>query len=254
MFKNYAPLLIALLFFSLSQKSWAAIKDDFSSEDFEDIEFIVKDEIKINDPLEKYNRKIFTFNETVDKCCIEKIAKAYRNNMPKTVRVSVRNFLDNLYSPMTVFNSILQGKVDNSLATLSSFMINTTIGLGGIFDVAGKKGIYYNQEDFGQTLGNYGIDYGIYLVLPVFGPSSGRDLTGFAVDKAINPMAFNAFDIGENEFIMDANYRIASAFISGIDQRESLIDIIDGVRQDSFDPYATLRSAYLQKRFAEIKK
>lgn len=252
---KYYIIFFLITFLSLlSFESYAAKMDDFSQDDFDDIELTSTNDFEIKDPLERYNRKIFSFNESVDRCCIESIAKAYRQGMPKFARQSIRNFLNNLYSPVSVFNSMLQGKVDNSLSTFSSFLVNTTIGVGGLFDVAGKKGIYYNQEDFGQTLGHYGVNYGFYLVLPILGPSSGRDFGGFVVDKSVNPIELNLLNIGDKENFIKPEYRIALALLAGVDKRESFIDILDDIRKDSFDPYATLRSAYLQKRDSEIKK
>jgi len=252
--KDYIAFFISIFLILFSFNSYSAKMDDISQDDFDDIEFTSENKFQIKDPLEKYNRKIFSFNESVDKCCIEYVARAYRKGMPKFARTSIRNFLNNLYSPISVFNSVLQGKTDNSLSNFSSFLINTTVGIGGIFDVAGKKGINYNQEDFGQTLGHYGFNYGFYIVLPILGPSSGRDFSGFLVDKSVNPIELNFLDIGGEENFINSNYRIGIAMMSGIDKRESFIDIIDDIRQDSFDPYATLRSAYIQRRDSEIKK
>jgi phospholipid-binding lipoprotein MlaA len=169
------------------------------------------------------------------------------------VRNVVRNFVTNLSLPVSTFNSILQGKSENSLATFSHFLINSTIGIGGLFNVAGEKNIRYNQEDFGQTLGHYGVDSGIYIMITFLGPSSARDLGGLAIDKSVNPIEFNLLEVGGERNLMPTDYRLALATTTGIDKRESLIDIIEDVRKDSFDFYATLRSAYIQKRVTEIK-
>lgn len=210
--------------------------------------------IEIYDPLEKYNRKIYAFNDALDRYFLEHIAIAYRDSLPRKVRKSIRNFLTNLSLPISTFNSILQGKVDNSLATFSNFLINSTIGLAGLFDVAGEKGIRYDQEDFGQTLAYYGVETGAYLVLPILGPSSSRDFAGLIVDKSLNPIEFNILEIGGSENLIDANYLFGIAAASGVDTRESLIEAIRDIRKDSFDPYSTIRSAYLQKRSDNIKK
>lgn len=208
---------------------------------------------EIYDPLEKANRKIFIFNDYLDLYLIEHLAVFYRQKVPKPARSSVRNFLTNLSAPISSINSFLQGKTDNGLATFSSFLINSTIGIGGIFDVAGQKGVRYKSEDFGQTLGYYGVNSGAYLVMPIFGPSSIRDLGGFLVDKSVGPLDFNLLEIGGSANLVKNEYRISLAGASGVDKRESLIDILDGIKKESFDPYATIRSAYLQKRSTDIK-
>ena len=208
----------------------------------------------IRDPFEKYNRKVYAFNEFVDRYFLEYVAIAYRREVPKKVRKSVRNFLTNLTSPLSAVNSLLQGKTDNALATFSNFLVNSTIGVAGFINVAEEKGITYHREDFGQTLGHYRVGSGYYLMLPILGPSSTRDFAGLAVDKAVGPLDFNQLEIGGRVNAVDSGYRLALAAITGIDKREQLIDIIDDIRVDSFDPYATIRSAYLQRRLSEIKQ
>ncbi len=206
----------------------------------------------IHDPFENFNRKVYKFNDTLDRYFIEHIARTYRKSVPKPARTSIRNFLDNLTLPISALNSFAQGKVDNGLSTISSFLINSTLGLGGFFEVASKKGIDYDREDFGQTLGYWGASSDNFLMLPFFGPSNVRDLSGFIFDRSLDPAGFNALHIGGNSDFVDGKYRIANTGIKVIDNREELLDIIDGVRKDSFDPYATIRSAYLQRRLAQI--
>lgn len=222
-----------------------------ADEDFETYETAEAEEIY--DPYENVNRKIFALNDVFDRYFAEPIAKGYRSLIPRPARNSVRNFLNNLASPISGVNSLMQGKVDNSLATFSNFFINSTIGIGGLFDVAGQKGIIYKSEDFGQTLGHYGTKPGAYLLLPVLGPSTIRDFGGWSTDTAIHPLGFNLLHIGGEINLVDPDYRYGLAIMSGIDMRESLIDIIEDIRKDSFDPYATIRSAYMQKRATDIK-
>lgn len=224
---------------------------NFKSDD--EFETYETEEKEIYDPLEKYNRKIYAFNDALDRYFLECVAKTYRQGVPKNLRNVIRNFVTNLSLPISTFNSLLQGKVDNGLATFSNFLINSTIGVGGLFNVATKKGIRYSPEDFGQTLGHYGMTSGAYLILPILGPSSTRDFGGLLVDKSVNPIEFNFLEVGGTTNLIDVKYRIGIATTSGIDQREALIDIIDDIRRESFDPYATIRSAYLQKRVADIK-
>jgi phospholipid-binding lipoprotein MlaA len=233
---------------------WAKVDSDqvFESEDeFEEYER--ENTVEIYDPLEKVNRKIFVFNDYLDRYFIEHVAIFYRDSVPQKARSSIRNFLTNLSSPVSSLNSVLQGKIDNGLATFSSFLINSTVGIGGMFDVAGEKGILYKTEDFGQTLGHYGMNPGPYLVIPLLGPSSARDASGLVVDGSVNPTGFNLLSIGGSKNLIDGEYRLTLAALGGIDKRESLIDILASIRTESFDPYATIRSAYLQKRFTDIK-
>jgi len=210
--------------------------------------------VKINDPFEKINRKIFAINETFDRYFFEHVAKTYRKAVPNPARKLIRNFLSNLSLPVSAVNSIAQGKIDNGLATFSTFLINSTIGIGGLFNIAQSKGISYHFEDLGQTLGFYNLSQGSFLMLPVLGPSTTRDFSGWVIDKAINPLGINALEIGGSHDLIDNQFIFTTSSLYSIDTRESLIDIIDDIRQDSFDPYATIRFAYLQKRAREIQK
>lgn len=230
--------------------------DNFTKvDDLDDSEFeidSVQSTAQPSDPLEKYNRKIHNFNEHFDRYFFRHIALAYRESLPNQVRKSIRNFITNIYLPISFVNSLAQGKIDNSLATFSHFLINTTLGVGGLFDVASKKQIRYNQEDFGQTLGHYNFGAGAYLVLPFLGPSSTRDFSGMIVDKSVNPLDFGLIEFRGEEFL-DPDYRFALSGVNAVDKRESLLDLVDDIRKDSFDPYATIRSAYLQKRLNDIQ-
>ncbi len=209
---------------------------------------------EIYDPWEKYNRKVFAFNEVFDKAITRNVALAYEKGVPKSIRSSVRNFLVHVTSPIALLNSALQGKMENTMATFSRFLINTTIGLGGLFDVAVDKGIKSNSENFSQTMGFYGVGSGAYLVLPILGPSSTRDFLGFAVDKGIDPLGFNVLRIGGANELFEAEVLLSLALVGGIDKRESLLDIVDDVRKESFDPYATMRSFYLQNQQSQIER
>jgi phospholipid-binding lipoprotein MlaA len=252
MFKKFAILnLVCAVFLAVfSSDSYAKVVD-FDDSEFE--AFDNQNEEEVYDPLEKYNRKIFVFNDFLDRYFLEYVARGYRDNIPKPARDSVHNFLNNLNSPISAFNSLLQGKGNNGLATFSNFLINSTIGVFGLFDVAGEKGIRYHPEDFGQTLGHYGVKSGPYLMVPFVGPSSIRDLSGTVTDQVVSPASYNYFKIGGKNYLIGDEALIAVTLMHTVDTRESLIDIIDDVRRESFDPYATLRSAYTQKRNNEIK-
>ena len=201
---------------------------------------------KVYDPFESFNRKIFVFNNVVDKIIILPVARGYRKIMPKPIRNSINNFLDNLSTPFSVINSVIQGDGTNAMASFSSFLINSTIGVVGIFDIAGKKNIKYQKEDFGQSFGKYGATPGPYLIIPLIGPNNIRDFSGFAITKFIDPLSINGLKLGDD--LLNDTELFSLAVINVINTRESLIDIIDDVNKNSFDQYATIRSAYSQRR------
>ena len=201
----------------------------------------------IYDPLEDVNRATFAINDALDQAAVRPVAKAYRAVTPKFLRDSVTNFLRNLHSPINVANQILQGDIEGAAGDVSRFMINTSIGVGGLFDVAADTGLEYEHEDFGQTLGVWGIAHGPYLVLPVIGPSSFRDATGLLVDTFADPVRLYLYNTDQEEWYY------ARAIATGIEKREALLDALDDLRTNSFDYYAAVRSAYMQKREAMVR-
>ena len=253
--KNFAILFF--IFLAQSSLAFAAKKSSFEEDEYELYEqsFSQKNEQKIYDPLEKINRKVFYINDFVDIHLTEPVAKGYRSYVPKFFRTSIRNFLINLSLPISAGNSFLQGKVNNGLATTSHFIINSTVGIGGIFNIAEKKKIYYQREDFGQTLGHYGASPGPFLILPLFGPSTVRDATGLAADTSVSFMGLNALKIGgSRESIIEDDVRVGYIIVSGVDKREDLLDVISDARKNSFDIYAAMRSLYIQNRNSKIKE
>jgi phospholipid-binding lipoprotein MlaA len=202
----------------------------------------------IYDPFESVNRKVFAFNELLDQKVALPVIRKYRKHIPKRVRTSVDNFVNNLSTPFSVANSLIQGDGQNAMASFSSFLINSTIGVVGLFDVAGTKKIKYNEEDLGQTFGKYGSKAGPYLVIPFLGPSDARDFSGFVVEKVVNPLAFNGLEVSGKKDLVSDEIAISLALTSAVNTRESLIEIVDDIRKNSFDPYSTIRSAYLQRR------
>jgi phospholipid-binding lipoprotein MlaA len=241
--------LLSILFifntqFALAQEidSQFNFDDEYQGEDFADNE---KNDL-IYDPFEPVNRKIFAFNEILDKSVVLPVAKQYRKRIPSIIRRSIGNFIDNLMSPFSVLNSALQGDGENAMASFSSFLINTTLGIGGLFDVAGSRKIEYEERDFGQTFGKYGVGSGPFLMLPFLGPSNTRDFSGFVVEKVVSPLSINILQVGGSE--LDDYLAFSMLAIRGIDTREGLIEIVDNLRADSFDVYATMRSAYTQRR------
>jgi phospholipid-binding lipoprotein MlaA len=198
---------------------------------------------EVDDPLEPLNRTIFSLNELLDLMFIEPVSIVYGEAVPEVGRQGVRNFLNNLASPMVFLNDLLQGERERAGTTLGRFMINTFFGLG-LFDLATEFGYPRHSEDFGQTLAVWGVGMGPYLVLPVLGPSSVRDGAGRAVD-------FFVLDpVGQ---VTDTAEAIARATADGVDTRQRLTPQINDLRANSLDRYATVRSVYVQLRAAEIR-
>jgi len=200
-----------------------------------------------NDPLEPMNRAIFQFNEVADKVLLRPAAIGYNTVVPKGVRLGIRNFLNNLGSPITILNALLQGEGVRARDTFGRFLTNTIIGLGGLIDVATDAGIPQHYEDFGQTLAVWGINSGPYLVLPVLGPSTFRDGTGEGVAGFLDPAAVY---IREEYGLAGAAVRYT---VDAVDWRAANLKIIDDLRNSSLDFYATVRSAYRQRRAHEIR-
>jgi len=242
-----------IIFIFICSNSFAN-NQDYSDDFFSDNQLSVKEKKHNNDPFEKINRKIFNFNDKLDQMVLRPIAISYRKITPKIIRNSVRNFLKNIQAPLTIVNSLAQVKIDNSMATTSSFLINSTIGIFGFIDVANNKRITYNKEDFGQTLSFYNFPEGPFLMLPLFGPSNFRDFNGLIITKMISPYDANIFKIGDKKRIVTDNAQLAINAVSVIDKRESLIDLMDEIRVDSFDLYSTIKSAYIQNRNFEINR
>lgn len=201
---------------------------------------------EISDPFEGGNRAILSFNEAVDKAVLEPVARGYRYVAPKPVRTGVRNFLRNLKSPVTMGNQLLQGDMEGLANATGRLFINTLLGVGGLIDVADMGGIPYEAEDFGQTLAVWGVGNGPYIMIPLLGPSTMRDGTGMLVDSFADPVRIYMF----NHDLEWLHYTRVG--VSIVDQREELLDLVDDLRRNSFDYYASLRSAYYQRRNALI--
>jgi phospholipid-binding lipoprotein MlaA len=203
-----------------------------------------------NDPLEDANRKIFAFNQFVDRNAIVPAAKAYRAALPDPVRDSVRDFLNNLREPLIFVNDTLQGEFGSAAKTVGRFVVNSTIGMGGVVDVAGRWGIPHHDEDLGLTLGVWGIPEGPYLVVPVLGPSTPRDLGGQVAEGFGDPwnllVTGNPWTLYWIPFVRGA--------VSGIDQRSRYIETLADIERTSLDYYATIRSLYRQRRAALIRR
>lgn len=201
---------------------------------------------EVYDPAEGFNRAVFAFNDAVDTIFLEPVAMGYRFVAPQPVRTGVRNFLRNLKSPMQVVNQTLQGDLNGAGSDVGRFVINSTVGVLGLVDVAAMVGLPYEQEDFGQTLAVWGVGHGPYMILPILGPSSMRDATGLMVDSYADPLRLYLYNTHQEE------WHYARLGLTAISTREELLDLLDDLQKNSFDYYAALRSTYIQRRAALV--
>ena len=219
-----------------------------------DDELVIKkdhpDEIK--DCFEKFNRATFSFNQGLDKVLIKPIAKGYRN-LPAPIQKGTSNAVKNLSNLITIPNNVLQGDIKTAIINTARLAVNTTVGLLGTIDVANKMGFpKYEKEDYGQTLGAWGVGPGCYIVLPILGPSTIRDTAGSFVNALGGDPWYNTSVHGNNEFLSQGVY-IASKALSGIDFRSDNLESLNNLEKNSIDFYASLRSLYLQDRENKIK-
>ena len=204
------------------------------------------------DCFEKLNRATFAFNHGLDKAIIKPIAKGYRN-LPDPIQKGTKNAVTNLSTLITIPNNILQGDVKTAIINTGRLVVNTTVGLLGTVDVANKIGFpKYEYEDYGQTLGKWGVGPGCYVVLPVLGPSTVRDTAGSFANVLGGDPWYNASLHGNNEFLSESAY-ITSKALNGINFRTDNLDSLDNLEKNSIDFYASLRSIYLQDRENKIK-
>ena len=207
---------------------------------------------QVKDCFENLNRATFKLNQVLDGAIIEPIAKAYRT-LPSPIRSGTSNALDNLSSLITIPNNILQGEVKKASINTARLIVNTTVGVFGLFDVAQKIGFEeYEREDYGQTLGTMGFGSGCYLVLPIIGPSTVRDTAGSFINVLGGDPYYNASINGNNEFLSKSQYAATKA-LTGINFRAKNIDSINNLEKNSIDFYASVRSLYLQDRQQKIK-
>ena len=199
------------------------------------------------DPYEATNREIFAFNQSVDRDVLVPVAEAYRSNVPQPVRDGVHNFLQNLDEPLIFAHDVLQAEPGLAANTAGRFVVNSTLGIGGVVDVATAMGIPYHPNDLGITLAHWGFPEGAYLIIPVLGPSNVRDAIGKAGDSFGDPGNIVAGDY----HVIYAS--IARAGTQGIDERSRNIETLADIERTSLDYYATLRSLYRQRRAAQIR-
>ena len=195
-----------------------------------------------NDPLEPMNRAIFGFNEIVDDNILEPVAKTYKYITPDPIETGVSNFFSNVGEVSTIANDVFQFKFKQAGYDFLRFSINTTVGIFGIFDVASSVGLQKNKEDFGQTLGYWGIPQGPYLVLPFFGSSSFRDAPGLYADRQISPVEQLH---NKEELALDT--------LNIVDKRAKLLRATQILDTAAKDKYIFIRESYLQKRESMVK-
>lgn len=203
------------------------------------------------DPLEGLNRGVYRFNDTADRALVKPAAKAYRAVLPSFVRRGIGNFVSNLGSTTTLANNLLQAKWKAALDDATRLVINTTFGIGGLFDPASEAGLPRNDEDFGQTLGRWGVPSGPYLVLPLMGPSTLRDAIGLYPDVLTDGRrmaARHAFEKGDED---RDPFLLVAGGLTLLHQRERLLDL-EQTLEGAFDPYAFLRDAYLDRRRFQV--
>lgn len=194
------------------------------------------------DPWERFNRSSFAFNDALDKAVAKPVAKAYKKVTPHIVRTGVSNFISNLGDVTTIVNDVLQGKVKQAGHDSARFLLNSTLGLAGLFDPATAAGLEHNDEDFGQTLGKWGVKSGPYLMLPFLGPSTVRDALGRLPDQYSYPV----------NYLEDDSTRYIIRGVSFLDLRAGLLDL-DAQLENSYDRYAFVRNAWLQRREFQVK-
>ena len=206
---------------------------------------------QVKDCFEGINRTTFKFNQVLDNVIFEPVAKGYRK-LPSPVRTGTSNVLTNLSSLITIPNNFLQGEFKTAGINTGRFAVNTTIGILGIFDVADKMGFSeYVKEDYGQTLGTWGVGPGCYVVLPVLGPSTVRGAIGSFINVLGGDPYYNASTHGNNEYLSKSLY-MKTKVVSGVDFRAKNLETIENLEKNSLDFYASVRSLYLQDRQQKI--
>jgi phospholipid-binding lipoprotein MlaA len=230
---NY--LTTALLLFCVMLFSGCATMraNDKNAESFETL-----------DPYERVNRKSYIFTDVVDRKILEPIADYYIEYIPDRMRRSIGHFYDNLLYPNVVLNVFLQGKMRQGMEDTLRFLVNSSVGVGGLFDVASRMGLPYHDEDFGQTLGVWGMDAKTYLFIPLLGPSSDRDVSGIPVAAVANPL----FWVGWFAAGIGAPVTIPLSVLGVIDKRARLSGPMRIRDEAALEPYLFVRDAYLQQR------
>jgi phospholipid-binding lipoprotein MlaA len=204
------------------------------------------------DPLESSNRVVFKANDAVDRAVIKPVAKGYQSILPQWVRDRLRHFFDNLTEPRVFTHAFLQVRVNAAGTTFTRFLVNSTAGIFGLFDVATDFNLPRQTGDFGQTLARWGVGEGPYVVLPIFGPSNVRDAVGLTGDL------FTDFYVNPAGYLVTGTaatgWNVGQGVTSGVDLRARNIDTVDALQASSLDNYAQMRSITRQHRMAEVRE
>ena len=240
--------IIILILFSQFQMLNAVAGSDGETE----ISSNKNNQAKVKDCFETINRGVFAFNQGLDKAVFKPLAKGYRK-LPQPVRSGTSNVISNLGNVVTIPNNILQGQVKDASMNSLRLIINSTLGIAGIFDVASYYGIEKrDKEDYGQTLGTWGVGEGCYFVLPVLGPSTVRDSIGSLVNVTGGDAWYNVTVANDTQYFNEADYYL-SRVTSGVDFRAKNLESFDSLEKTSIDLYASIRSLYLQDRQRKIQ-
>ena len=194
------------------------------------------------DPFEKYNRAVFTFNDAVDRTVLKPTATAYKKTLPSFVQTGVNNFFGNLSDAWSAVNNLLQGKGQEGMGDVTRFAFNSTFGLLGVLDIASEAGIPKHNEDFGQTMGVWGVPSGPYLMLPLLGPSTVRDTAALPADTAGDLWKYKD----------PKNWRNMGGALRIVDKRATLLDASNLLEEAAFDRYEFIRDGYLQRRQSQV--
>ena len=202
---------------------------------------ITDDNSEVIDPLEDFNRVIFEFNTVFDEILFRPLAELYGEVIPSPVRTGIHNVISNLGAPVVFINDVLQLNPERASETLGRFLINSTVGIGGLIDVASDQGLVYHNEDFGLTLGSYGVDGGPFLMLPLLGPSNLRDAVGKVADIFMDPLNWIAYNNDKDRWLY------AKTGLDALDARTNSRNLTDSIEK-TIDPYAQYRTLYTQNR------
>jgi phospholipid-binding lipoprotein MlaA len=194
------------------------------------------------DPYEKFNRSMFAFNDAVDTHALKPAATAYKAVLPSFVQTGVHNFFGNLADVWNGANNLMQGKGERGVSDFTRVLINSTFGLGGVIDIASDAGLAKHNEDFGQTLGYWGVPSGPYIMLPLLGPSTLRDTAGLPLDIAADPWGYG----------ISSRARNIGTVVRVIDQRAVLLDATNLMEEAALDRYEFIRDGYLQQRKSKV--
>jgi phospholipid-binding lipoprotein MlaA len=194
------------------------------------------------DPYEKFNRAMFTFNDTIDQAALKPAATAYKRVLPTFVQTGVGNFFGNLSDAWSAVNNLLQGKGQAGMSDVTRFALNSTLGIAGLLDIASEAGLHKHNEDFGQTLGTWGVPSGPYLMLPLLGPSTVRDTAALPLDFKADPWAYKK----------PVRWRNVGTAVRAVDQRATVLDASNLMEEAALDRYEFIRDSFLQRRASLI--